>query len=130
MRRKLPLLIIGLTLLASLLLAGAFLLTRDDGVQDVTTPNGTAPQAKVETVTKVGTIGCLEHKDTSGPQITSCAIGIKQDDGISYALNSDDPSTTGSIPTGTRVQVTGTLTEQSTQYDSAGVIHVTSFKKL
>jgi hypothetical protein len=81
-------------------------------------------------VTKTGTIECLTPKDTSGPQTTSCAIGMKQDDGTSYALNADDPTTTGSIPTGSRVQVTGTLSQQTTQYTIAGIIHVISIQRL
>jgi hypothetical protein len=77
-----------------------------------------------------GEVGCLEPKDKTGPHITSCAIGIKQDDGTSYALGSDDPTLTGSIPTGQQVRVTGTFTEQTSTYDAKGLIHVTSVEKL
>jgi hypothetical protein len=80
-------------------------------------------------VTTSGTIGCLTPKDTTGPQVQSCAIGLRTSDGTSYALSSQDPTLVGSLPTGQKVQVAGTLSVQSSQYDIAGVIDVTSLQQ-
>ncbi len=80
-------------------------------------------------ITVSGTMGCLTLKNSSGPTDSSCAIGIKADDGKSYALNAQDPTISGSVPTGKRVKVSGTLTEQASKYDIAGVIQVTSLER-
>ena len=86
------------------------------------------PGGKVITVE--GVIVCLSPKDTSGPHDLSCAIGLKQDNGTSYALGSDDPTITGGIPTGQRVRVTGTFTEQTTSYDMLGLLKVSTIERL
>ena len=78
----------------------------------------------------VGTIGCLTPKDNTGVQDMSCAIGLKADSGKSYAISSDDPTVTGSIPSGQRVEVSGSFTAQSSKYDSEGIVRVTSIKRL
>ena len=83
-----------------------------------------------EAITATGVVGCLTPKDKSGAQDASCAVGIKQDDGISYALSHQDPSVTGSLPTGQRVKITGTLTKQASTYDIIGVIKVNSIERL
>jgi len=83
-----------------------------------------------QTITVTGTIGCLEPKNTDGPQESSCAIGLKQDDGKSYALSSPDPTTVGSLPTGQKVQIRGTFSQQSSKYDAIGLIKVTSLQRL
>jgi len=84
-------------------------------------------QGKPLTVT--GKMTCLKPKDTSGPQTDSCAIGMVGDDGKNYALSADDPTLTGSLPTGQQVKVTGLFTEKTTQYDMAGTIYVTSLER-
>ena len=75
-------------------------------------------------------MGCLTRRDTSGPQDMSCAIGLQAENGESYAISAADPTVTGSIPTGTRVEVTGTVTQQTSAYDIVGLITVTSIKRL
>ena len=91
-------------------------------------PAHQAPSNKAS-ITITGTITCLAHKDTSGPVDMMCAIGLAGDNGKNYALSSDDPTITGSIPTGQKVTVTGTFKEQTSQYDSAGIIKVQSIKR-
>lgn len=94
-----------------------------------TNTNKTIPEG--ESIEAIGTATCLSPKDTSGPQVASCAIGIKQEDGQSYALNSQDPVMTGSIPTGQKVKVKGTLSKDvSSQYNIVGVINVTTIERL
>jgi ABC-type Fe3+-hydroxamate transport system substrate-binding protein len=87
-------------------------------------------QTTGQPITVTGTIECLPPKNTNGLQATSCAIGLKQDNGTSYAITSQDPTTVGSLPTGQRVQVSGTLSQQSSQYDIEGIVNVTAVQKL
>lgn len=117
--------IIGLIMLAVVIGAGCALYSfthRASAPARQTSSNGTA-------ITVTGTVTCLTHKDTSGPVDLMCAIGLAGDNGKNYALSSDDPSTTGSIPTGQKATVTGTFKEQSSQYDSVGIINVQSIKR-
>lgn len=127
-----------LLIVTALLFAGIAvyaLVRNDDQNSAVSSPpnNGSKtenPGKDGETVTKTGKVGCLAHKDTSGPVDAMCAIGLQLDDGTWYALGSNDPTTTGSIPTDTAVRVTGTLTTPETRYTSLGTITVTSVEKL
>jgi len=89
--------------------------------------SNTSKQGRPLTVT--GKMTCLKPKDTSGPHIEICAIGMIGDDGKNYALSADDPTLTGSVPTGQRVKVTGSFTEKTTQYDMVGTIYVTSLER-
>ncbi len=91
--------------------------------QKVTPPKG-------DPITVTGKVGCLKHKGNGDVQTLECAIGMTTDDSKSYALSSEDPMTTGSIPTDQKVRVTGTFTQQSSKYDSEGIIYVTSIEKL
>lgn len=43
--------------------------------------------ATPQNITLSGTYTCLPHMDTTGPQTTECAFGIKADDGSYYAVN-------------------------------------------
>jgi len=83
-----------------------------------------------EQITVTGEVTCLPHKDTSGPQTLECAIGIRDDKGVNYALYSEDPTQTGSL-TGKRAQVTGRLqgADPNSKYDTAGTLHVQSIKQ-
>lgn len=108
--------------------------SQSDGVssspmQNDVLPDDTTPVTG-EAITATGVVGCLEPKDKTGVHDMSCAVGIKQDDGTSYALSHQDPSVTGSLPTGQRVKVTGTLTKQASTYDIVGAIKVSSIERL
>lgn len=97
--------------------------------QDSTQPDEqSSPGGKSVTVT--GKMTCLSPKDISGPVDSSCAIGLMGDEGKNYALNTDDPSLTGTVPMGQQVRVTGSLTEQTSKYDSVGIIKVESLQRL
>lgn len=93
--------------------------------------NNTTPKNPIKgaPITVTGEIVCLTHKDTSGPVDAMCAIGLTGDDGKNYALSADDPTLTGSIPTGQQVKITGSFAEQSSQYNSAGIIKVESLTR-
>ena len=127
MNRKLILLTAIVIALASGGLSYALLNTSDDCSRSVT-PSIQADSD--ETVIKVGTIECLPLSDTSGAQNTSCAIGLKQDEETAYALQASDPTLTGSIPTGQRVQVTGTIVQNTSDLNAAGTIQVTDIEQL
>lgn len=84
-------------------------------------------------VTLTGEMTCLTRKNTDGPTTMECAIGLRADDGKQYGLGSDDPTMTGSVPTGKRVRVTGTLstgTAAGSVYDIAGVVKVQTLERL
>lgn len=81
-------------------------------------------------ITEAGTVECLTPSSAASTQATTCALGLKGDDGKSYAITSADPLTTGSLPTGAHVRVTGTVTQQTTPYDIAGIIQVDSVQHL
>lgn len=79
-------------------------------------------------ITIEGTIVCLPHKDTSGPQTLECAFGLKDTKGQYFALKDSDPSykNISSVPMNTDVSVEGTFTpEENKTYNSIGVITVT-----
>ena len=83
-----------------------------------------------ESITVTGVVGCLQHTNSDGPQTMECAIGITTDAGNSYGLQSDDPVMTGSVPTGDRITVEGTLVTGAQQYKSEGVIQVKTLQRL
>lgn len=81
-------------------------------------------------VTLSGTIVCLPHKDTSGPQTLECAFGLKDENEQYYALTTEDdtePPIITSFPTGTMVTVAGDFTKtEDPVYDVVGLIEVDS----
>lgn len=80
---------------------------------------------------------CLPHKNSSGPQTLECALGIKTDEGIYYALDMSGLMNSGAgikTATGTRIRVAGTLvpiaaisSDQWQKYDIQGIMHVKTF---
>lgn len=94
-------------------------------------PANDLPASTDDPVTKEGIIGCLKTSG-DGPQTMDCAIGLTTSDGTQYGLGSEDPTLTGSVPTGTTVRVTGTPSEPTNtdKYSTAGTIHVTTLTKL
>lgn len=89
----------------------------------------TPPASSGKSQTFTGTIVCLPHKDTSGPQTMECAYGLRDDSGVYYGLRDTDPNYKNimNAPMDTQVKVTGTLTlKEDTKYQSIGVIDVTN----
>jgi len=76
-----------------------------------------------------GTMECLPHRDTSGPQTLECAIGLLDEQGRHFALRDTDPeykNISGGYSTD-MVIVEGTFDPgEDSKYASIGVIHVTS----
>jgi hypothetical protein len=80
-----------------------------------------------------GTMVCLPHKDTSGPQTMECAFGLKADDGRYYALSDTDPGyrNIAGAPMGVRVEVRGAfMARTSSNYQDIGIIYVAEVAKL
>jgi peptidoglycan hydrolase-like protein with peptidoglycan-binding domain len=90
----------------------------------------TPPPAPItNTTTYTGTIVCLPHKDTTGPQTMECAYGLRDNDGKYYSLKDTDPNYANimNAPMNVAVTVTGSLTlQEDTKYQSVGVISVVS----
>ena len=87
--------------------------------------------ANGEAVSKEGTIACLKHINSDGPQTMECAIGIELPDGSAYGLQSDDSVIIGIIPTGQKVRVEGTLMQaENSKYRTSGTIRVQAITKL
>lgn len=135
-------LVILLVVFACATLAGAtgYALTRESSPdsgsgQAISSPpnhthNDDTPHAQGEAVTKTGTFGCMS-KSGDGPQTMECAFGLTLDDGTVYGLSADDPMLIGTIPTNTRIELTGRLNATSNkQYDTAGTIEVQSVVRL
>lgn len=80
-----------------------------------------------------GVMVCLPHKNTSGPQTTECAFGLKDDTGRYFALADTDPNYGNimGVGGGERIKVDGTFEPKSTSnYQDMGIIHVTHIEKL
>ena len=78
------------------------------------------------TVTMSGAVACLPHKGDT--HTLECALGLHTDDGRYYALERTLP---GTLNTGQRIQVKGTLTTgENSTYDTAGRIAVSELTQL
>lgn len=94
----------------------------------------TAPQTPLNVpedgpVTLEGTIVCLPHRDTTGPQTMECAYGLHGEDNNYYALTDEDNSAgAGAItqfPTDTAVEVTGVFAlGEDERYATVGSIEI------
>lgn len=80
-------------------------------------------------ITIEGTMVCLPHKNTEGPQTTECAYGLLDDFGRSFALTDTDPTykNISGVPMNTRVEVEGNFKLQmGSKYQNIGIIEVTN----
>jgi hypothetical protein len=100
---------------------------------DTNTPSSnnpsTPPVQSGSAVTVDGTVVCLPHIDTSGPQTLECAYGLKDTQGKYYSLSDTDPTykNISSVPMNVPVRVVGQVTYKTdSRYQSIGVIAVTS----
>lgn len=101
-----------------------------------TTPPSTTPASSGEISVK-GTYTCLPHKNTDGPQTMECALGMKTDKGLYYALDTSAVSPNPfDMATGQNISVTGTLvaknalnSNQWNIYPIEGIIKVSKWSK-
>ncbi len=85
------------------------------------------------TVSVVGEILCLPHKNQNGPQTMECAYGLKAQNGVYYGLSDTDPGYKNimGIPMNSKVEVTGAIDlKADSKYDTIGTISVKSIKQL
>lgn len=106
------------------------------GDYSVSVPSGTTPASSGEISVK-GTYTCLPHKNTDGPQTMECALGMKTDKGLYYALDTSAVSPNPfDMATGQNISVTGTLVAQNALnsnqwniYPIEGIIKVSKWSK-
>jgi len=97
-------------------------------------PNMIPHEEQDQSVTVVGNMTCLLHKDTTGPTTLECAYGIASVEGVYYALDlSQVSSDVSSISFDQQIAVTGHLTPLAAlsnnewqKYDIVGIIQVES----
>lgn len=79
-------------------------------------------------ITVKGTVLCLPHRDTSGPQTTECAFGIKDMQDRYFALHDSDSAyvDVSELPFNVdAVEITGTFTPRTkSNYQDIGVIEI------
>ena len=96
-------------------------------------PSSTASASAMpesQSVVISGTLICLPHKNTDGPQTLECALGLKGDDGNNYGLNDPGWKYLIGAGNGTKVEITGRLVKKQDQkYDSVGVIEIENLVK-
>lgn len=82
-----------------------------------------------EEVTIRGTVVCLPHRDTDGPQTLECAFGIRDQSGTYYALRDPNPDhqLISSIAVDSDVEISGVLeVGEHELYQSSGVLEIRS----
>ncbi|MDO8610691.1 MAG: hypothetical protein Q7R95_09165 [bacterium] len=80
-----------------------------------------------------GTMVCLPHKNTFGPQTKECAYGLRDDSGRYFSINDTNQKykNISDIPMNVRVEIEGEFEPKSnTNYPDIGVIQVSHIKKL
>ncbi len=80
-------------------------------------------------ITLVGTMVCLPHWDTKGPQTLECAFGLEDQEGRYYGLRDTDPmyQNVSNVPMNTPVEVHGVFTPgRNPKYQGVGTIEVES----
>ncbi len=93
-----------------------------------------------EKTTLKGVYTCLPHRESKGPQTTECALGIKTDNGVYYAMDTNliqSKNILSSLTTGDRIQIDGPIvpveqlnSDSWQKYDIHGIISVTGIHKL
>jgi hypothetical protein len=87
----------------------------------------------ISTITAIGTLVCLPHWDTSGPQTMECAFGFLDGLGNYYALRDPDPlhSNISLFSISSTVEITGVLIPGSDEkYQSLGTIEIEDIRVL
>ena len=83
-------------------------------------------------LTLSGSIVCLPHKKSDGPQTLECAFGLQSDAGAYYGLRQleQDQLINGTLTVGTRVRVSGEAAapDASEKYAIVGTITVESIE--
>lgn len=138
----------ALIVLVLLAILGSYMLKPVPGAENVMSepqaPGNSLDQAAPiavpdNTIEIRGVETCLPHKNTTGPQTTECAIGLKADDGYTYALDTGSlqPDAIGEMAGGNRVRIVGHFvpaealsSDQWQKYDFRGVVQVTVIERI
>ncbi len=103
--------------------------------QDLTfTADGASAAVLPSPVTVTGSVICLPHRNTEGPQTMECAMGLRGDDGKNYSLDlallSEEDRMLAMVGDA-RISVTGIFmpiellsSDQWMKYDTVGIISV------
>lgn len=118
-----------ISVMAIALLVSAFFLTQNQK----TGPNQpNTPQVTPGPITVEGTVVCLPHKNTEGPQTAECAFGMQSTAGAYYGLKSlnQEQIIDGTLTVNTQVKVSGDLLlpEENERYGVVGNIEVKSIE--
>ncbi len=108
---------------------GFLIYTYNLKTQPGTTPEPIVVVPAAGDITVKGTMECLPHKNTNGPQTLECAFGLKDENGTHFALRDTDPGykNISNIATGAPIIVKGTfIPSTDTKYQSIGIIEVAS----
>lgn len=90
-------------------------------------------QSTANTQTFEGTVVCMPHKNTDGPQTLECAIGIKTEEGAYYSIKTNDLQHELNSKAGSdkKVRITGAVTaDPSPIYQSSGVLNLEAYEFL
>ncbi len=100
----------------------------------VASPSPVASTLPAGPMTVEGTMVCLPHKNTEGPQTLECAFGLKDTQGRYFGLSDTDPTykNVSGVPMNVTVEVEGTFRPLTTEsnYQNIGTIEVTKIKML
>ncbi|HEY1074289.1 MAG TPA: hypothetical protein VGE59_01135 [Patescibacteria group bacterium] len=131
-----PLRTVAGIILGLLLIVGASLLIIRQSTHPIPLPSS-SPSTSPKISTFSGTLACLPHKDTKGPQTLECAYGLKMADAY-YAIDTTFfPVNIASIPIGEKVIITGDLTPIESmpnasleKYDIQGTIRLSDIERI
>jgi hypothetical protein len=98
--------------------------------------SGEQMQLESEEITLTGTLICLPHRDTSGPQTLECAFGLQTGEGVNYALDTDvfEGDAMTNFNTGSMAEISGVLIPRDDldsdsrflQYEIEGVVQASA----
>lgn len=116
-------------ILLAMILGLGIILSQQGGLLQ---PGSPTPTITPGDITVEGTIVCLPHKNTDGPQTLECAFGLRSDAGDYYGLRNlnQDQLIDGTLSVSTRVRVSGKVAapDESETYGVVGNIDVESIE--
>jgi hypothetical protein len=122
--------LLGLILLAiAAVIISTIILLRPQETNAPSTDNTQQTTPKTTEVQLTGTLVCLPHKNTDGPQTMECLTGLRTNDGTYYQLIDPDREFLRDTPFNKSVEVKGTLqTGTDEKYQSKGTITLTDLQ--
>ena len=116
-------------ILLAMVVGLGIILSQKNGWLEPSTP---APTITPGDISVEGTIVCLPHKNTEGPQTLECAFGLRSDTGDHYGLRNlnQDRLIDGTLSVSTRVRVSGKVAapDENEKYGVVGNIDIESIE--